>query len=183
MLHFFFLLPFLCKIYRNSSILLFQGNVSSRLCFSLFAWLYYYSVVVYKKSPECLLWMCLYYRRLDVSITVVTVNYECPALIRTVTGGSVCIQLFGSKVLTHTGWGFSLTVCGCFSIGSPKSLTKKSWDVSQRYSNAHILMRWLLISIHFLYSPLFPHDLSLPLADLHWILCNSTTKMAPHLDG
>lgn len=103
MCYIFFLLPFLCKIYRNSSILLFQGNVSSRLCFSLFAWLYY-SVVVHKKSPECLLWMSLHYihRRLDVSLIVVTINDECPALIRTVTGGSVCIQIFGSKVLAHT---------------------------------------------------------------------------------
>lgn len=35
MCYLIFLLPFLCKIYRNSSILLLQGNVSPRLCFSL----------------------------------------------------------------------------------------------------------------------------------------------------
>lgn len=34
---FFFSCRFLCKIYRNSSILLCQGNVSPRLCFSLFS--------------------------------------------------------------------------------------------------------------------------------------------------
>lgn len=58
----FFLLPFLCKIYRNSSILLFQGNVSPRLCFSL-SWLYLSFSSLYMQvfcRVQCLLfWICL----------------------------------------------------------------------------------------------------------------------------
>lgn len=56
----FFSCHFLCKIYRNSSILLFQGNVSPRLCFSLFSWLYLSFSSLYLQvfhRVKCLFWL------------------------------------------------------------------------------------------------------------------------------
>lgn len=120
MCYLIFLLPFLCKIYRNSSILLFQGNVSPRLCFSLSPRLtLLLSCCLQERSRMFALdvlalhsWTTWSYLALQIylSCRIVPINTKCPALIRTVKGGMCMYPDFWlQSAQPHWGRGFTLT--------------------------------------------------------------------------
>lgn len=176
-----FLLPFLCKIYRNSSILLFQGNVSPRLCFSLsspdfitvlsclqeISRMFALDVLVLHS------WTTWRYLALQIYLSCrnVPINAKYPALIRTVKGGMCMYPDFWlQSTQPLRGWGFSLTdSLWVFSYSKSNIINQEvSFEIMRWFPMAQSYPHFDEVASYFNSFPLFSSFSPWPLHS-HWL--------------